>query len=100
MLEPVMDVEVVTPEDFMGDVIGRLNSKRGKIKDLAARAGAKVVRAEVPLSGMFGYSTDLRSSTQGRASYSMEFAKYDAVPASLAEELIAKSTGSSEKLAV
>ena len=100
MLEPVMDVEVVTPEDFMGDVIGRLNSKRGKIKDLADRAGAKVVRAEVPLSGMFGYSTDLRSSTQGRASYSMEFAKYDAVPASLAEELIAKSTGSSEKLAV
>jgi len=100
MLEPVMDVEVVTPEDFMGDVIGRLNSKRGKIKDLADRAGAKVVRAEVPLSGMFGYSTDLRSATQGRASYSMEFAKYDAVPASLAEELIAKSTGSSEKLAV
>ena len=100
MLEPIMDVEVVTPEEFMGDVIGRLNSKRGKIKDLADRAGAKVVRAEVPLSGMFGYSTDLRSATQGRASYSMEFAKYDAVPASLAEELIAKSTGSSEKLAV
>ena len=100
MLEPIMDVEVVTPEEFMGDVIGRLNSKRGKIKDLADRAGAKVVRAEVPLSGMFGYSTDLRSGTQGRASYSMEFAKYDSVPASLAEELIAKSTGSSEKLAV
>jgi len=100
MLEPVMDVEVVTPEEFMGDVIGRLNSKRGKIKDLADRAGAKVIKAEVPLSGMFGYSTDLRSATQGRASYSMEFAKYDAVPASLAEELIAKSTGSSEKLAV
>jgi len=100
MLEPVMDVEVVTPEDFMGDVIGRLNSKRGKIKDLADRAGAKVIRAEVPLSGMFGYSTDLRSGTQGRASYSMEFAKYDAVPASVAEELIAKSTGASEKLAV
>ena len=100
MLEPVMEVEVVTPEEFMGDVIGRLNSKRGKIKDLSDRAGAKVVRAEVPLSGMFGYSTDLRSATQGRASYSMEFAKYDAVPAQLAEELIAKSTGASEKLAV
>jgi len=100
MLEPVMDVEVVTPEEFMGDVIGRLNSKRGKIKDLADRAGAKVIRAEVPLSGMFGYSTDLRSSTQGRASYSMEFAKYDSVPVSVAEELIAKSTGASEKLAV
>ena len=100
MLEPVMDVEVVTPEEFMGDVIGRLNSKRGKIKDLADRAGAKVIRAEVPLSGMFGYSTDLRSATQGRASYSMEFAKYDSVPVLVAEELIAKSTGASEKLAV
>jgi elongation factor G len=100
MLEPIMDVEVVTPEEFMGDVIGKINSKRGKIKDLADRAGAKVVRAEVPLSGMFGYSTDLRSATQGRASYSMEFAKYDAVPASVAEELIAKSTGSGEKAAV
>ena len=100
MLEPVMDVEVVTPEEFMGDVIGKLNSKRGKIKDLADRAGAKVIRAEVPLSGMFGYSTDLRSATQGRASYSMEFSKYDAVPASVAEELIAKATGSSEKAVV
>jgi elongation factor G len=100
MLEPIMDVEVVTPEEFMGDVIGKINSKRGKIKDLADRAGAKVVRAEVPLSGMFGYSTDLRSATQGRASYSMEFAKYDAVPASVAEELIAKSTGSGEKASV
>jgi elongation factor G len=100
MLEPIMDVEVVTPEEFMGDVIGKINSKRGKIKDLTDRAGAKVVRAEVPLSGMFGYSTDLRSATQGRASYSMEFSKYDAVPASVAEELIARSTGSGEKAAV
>ena len=100
LLEPVMDVEVVTPEEFMGDVIGKLNSKRGKIKDLADRAGAKVIRSEVPLSGMFGYSTDLRSATQGRASYSMEFSKYDSVPASVAEELIAKSTGSSEKAVV
>jgi elongation factor G len=100
LLEPVMDVEVVTPEEFMGDVIGKLNSKRGKIKDLADRAGAKVIRSEVPLSGMFGYSTDLRSATQGRASYSMEFSKYDAVPASVAEELIAKSAGSSEKAVV
>ena len=100
MLEPVMDVEVVTPEEFMGDVIGKLNSKRGKIRDLADRAGAKVIKADVPLSGMFGYSTDLRSATQGRASYSMEFSKYDAVPASVAEELIAKSTGSGEKAAV
>jgi len=100
LLEPVMEVEVVTPEEFMGDVIGKLNSKRGRIKDLADRAGAKVIRAEVPLSGMFGYSTDLRSATQGRANYSMEFAKYDGVPAAIAEELIAKATGSKEKLAV
>jgi elongation factor G len=100
MLEPVMDVEVVTPEEFMGDVIGKLNSKRGKIKDLADRAGAKVIKADVPLSGMFGYSTDLRSATQGRASYSMEFSKYDAVPASVAEELIAKSSGSGAKAEV
>jgi len=96
-----MEVEVVTPEDFMGDVIGNLSSKRGKIKEMSDRAGAKVIRCEVPLSGMFGYSTDLRSATQGRANFSMEFAKYEAVPAALAEELIAKATGSkNEKLAV
>ncbi len=99
LLEPIMDVEVVTPEDFMGDVIGNLNSKRGKIKDLSERAGAKVIRAEVPLSGMFGYSTDLRSATQGRATYAMEFAKYEAIPNAIAEELIAKATGK-ERLAV
>jgi elongation factor G len=99
LLEPIMDVEVVTPEDFMGDVIGNLNSKRGKIKDLSDRAGAKVIKADVPLSGMFGYSTDLRSATQGRASYSMEFTKYESVPSAIAEELIAKATGK-EKLTV
>ncbi len=101
LLEPVMEVEVVTPEDFMGDVIGNLNSKRGKIKELGDRAGAKVIRAEVPLSGMFGYATDLRSATQGRANFSMEFSKYEAVPAALAEELVAKATGvQKEKIAV
>ena len=99
LIEPIMDVEVVTPEDFMGDVIGNLNSKRGKIKDLSERAGAKVIRSEVPLSGMFGYSTDLRSATQGRATYSMEFSKYEPIPSAIAEELIAKATGK-EKLAV
>jgi len=93
LLEPKMDVEVVTPEDFMGDVIGNLSSKRGNIKDISDRAGAKVIRAEVPLSGMFGYSTDLRSMSQGRANFSMEFAKYEAVPSVVAEELIAKATG-------
>ncbi len=96
-----MEVEVVTPEEFMGDVIGKLNSKRGKIKDLSDRSGAKVIRAEVPLSGMFGYSTDLRSATQGRANYTMEFSKYEAVPQQIAEELIAKISGADkEKLAV
>jgi elongation factor G len=99
LLEPVMDVEVVTPEEFMGDVIGNLNSKRGKVKELSDRAGAKVIRADVPLSGMFGYATDLRSATQGRANFSMEFAKYEAVPAMVAEELIAKAMGDN-KLAV
>jgi elongation factor G len=93
LMEPIMAVEVVTPEDFMGDVIGNLSSKRAKIKDLSDRAGAKVVKADVPLSGMFGYSTDLRSATQGRASYAMEFTKYESVPAAIAEELIAKATG-------
>jgi len=99
LLEPVMEVEVVTPEDFMGDVIGNLNSKRGKIKDLSDRSGAKVIRAEVPLSGMFGYSTDLRSATQGRATFTMEFSKYEQIPSAIAEELIAKAAGK-EKLAV
>ncbi|OGW24785.1 MAG: translation elongation factor G [Nitrospinae bacterium RIFCSPLOWO2_12_FULL_47_7] len=99
LLEPIMDVEVVTPDDFMGDVIGNLNGKRGKIKELTDRAGAKVIKAEVPLSGMFGYSTDLRSMSQGRASYSMEFVKYDVVPAMIAEEVIAKASGK-EKSAV
>ena len=93
LLEPIMDVEVVTPEEFMGDVIGNVNAKRGKIKQMTDRAGAKVIRAEVPLSGMFGYSTDLRSMSQGRANFSMEFAKYEAVPSVIAEELIAKATG-------
>ncbi|CCQ90305.1 Elongation factor G (EF-G) [Nitrospina gracilis 3/211] len=100
LLEPIMDVEVVTPEEFMGDVIGHLNSKRGKVKELGDRAGAKVVRCEVPLAGMFGYSTDLRSNTQGRANYSMEFLKYDVVPNAIAEELIAKSTGTSSEVTV
>ena len=99
LLEPVMEVEVVTPEDFMGDVIGNLNSKRGKIKDLGDRSGAKVIRADVPLSGMFGYSTDLRSATQGRATYSMEFSKYEQIPSAITEELISKAAGR-EKLAV
>jgi elongation factor G len=93
LLEPIMGVEVITPEEFMGDVIGNVNAKRGKIKEMTDRAGAKVIRAKVPLSGMFGYSTDLRSMSQGRANFTMEFAKYEAVPSMVAEELIAKATG-------
>jgi elongation factor G len=101
LLEPIMDVEVITPDDFMGDVIGNLSGKRGKIKELGDRAGAKIIKAEVPLSGMFGYSTDLRSMSQGRASYTMEFAKYDVVPSMIAEEVIAKAKGTGkEKSAV
>ena len=96
-----MSVEVVTPEEFMGDVIGGLNAKRGKVKELEDRAGAKVIKADVPLAGMFGYSTNLRSATQGRANFSMEFSKYKPVPSQVAEELIAKAGGTmSERVAV
>jgi elongation factor G len=91
ILEPVMKVEVTTPDDFMGDVIGNLNSKRGQIDGLDERGSSRVVRAHVPLAEMFGYATELRSMTQGRAAYSMEFSRYAEVPTSLANELIAKS---------
>jgi len=91
ILEPIMVVEVNTPEDFMGDVIGDLNSRRGQIQGMEMRAGAQVVRAFVPLAQMFGYATDLRSATQGRAVYSMEFDHYAPLPASLQEEMIAKA---------
>jgi elongation factor G len=85
LLEPVMRVEVVTPEEYMGDVMGDLNSRRGMVQGLDDAPAGKVVRAEVPLAEMFGYATDLRSATQGRATYSMEFAKYNEVPASIAD---------------
>ncbi len=91
VLEPIMSVEVTTPEDFMGDVIGDLNSRRGQIQGMEMRAGAQVVRANVPLSQMFGYATDLRSATQGRATYSMQFDHYAPMPASLQEEMVAKA---------
>jgi elongation factor G len=93
ILEPVMKVEVITPEDFMGDVIGDLNSRRGQIQAMDERSGARVVRALVPLSEMFGYVGDLRSRTQGRASYSMEFDSYAEVPGNVAKEIIAKVRG-------
>ena len=93
LLEPMMSVEVVTPEDFMGEVIGDLNSRRGQIQAMDERSGARVVKALVPLSEMFGYVGDLRSKTQGRASYSMQFDSYAEVPAAVSKEIIAKVRG-------
>ena len=87
LLEPIFAVEVVTPEDYMGDVMGDLNSRRGMIQGMEARSGAQVIRAHVPLSQMFGYATDLRSATQGRATYTMIFDHYSQVPASIAKEI-------------
>ena len=88
LLEPIMKVEVTTPEDYMGDVMGDLNSRRGMISGMEDAPAGKIVRADVPLAQMFGYATDLRSATQGRASYSMEFAKYQEVPAAIADGII------------
>jgi elongation factor G len=93
IMEPVMSVEVTTPEDFMGDVIGDLNSRRGQIQAMDERAGSRIVKATVPLSEMFGYVGDLRSKTQGRASYSMQFDSYAEVPANVAKEIVAKAHG-------
>jgi elongation factor G len=93
LLEPMMAVEVTTPEENMGDVIGDLNSRRGIIQAMEERHGARIVRALVPLSEMFGYVGDLRSKTQGRASYSMQFDSYAEVPQNVAKEIIAKATG-------
>jgi len=93
LLEPIMEVEVVVPEEYMGDVIGDLNSRRGRIVAMEARAGSQIIRASVPLAEMFGYATDLRSVTQGRATYTMQFARYEEIPAAIAEEIIAKVQG-------
>jgi elongation factor G len=93
LLEPVMSVEVVTPEEYMGDVIGDLNSRRGKIQEMTRRGTVQVVKAGVPLNEMFGYATDLRSKTQGRATYTMQFARYEEVPKQIAEKIIAKVKG-------
>jgi len=93
LLEPIMDVEVVVPEDFMGSVTGDLNSRRGRIMHTESRAGSYVIKAQVPLANMFGYSTDLRSQTQGRATFTMQFGHYEAVPKNIGEEIIAKSQG-------
>jgi elongation factor G len=91
ILEPVMKVDVTTPEDHMGDVIGNLNARRGHIDGIDEHGTSRVIGALVPLAEMFGYATELRSMTQGRATYSMEFSRYSEVPGSIANELIAKS---------
>ncbi len=93
LLEPVMKVEVVVPEEYMGDVIGDLNSRRGRVEGMEARSGAQVIRAMVPLAEMFGYATDLRSRTQGRGNYVMQFDHYSEVPKAIADEIIAKRQG-------
>jgi elongation factor G len=93
LLEPIMAVEVVLPEEYLGEVMGDLNSRRGRVSGMEARGGAQVVNAHVPLSSMFGYATDLRSSTQGRATYTMTFDHYDQVPKAIAEEIVSKTKG-------
>jgi len=92
LLEPMMKVEVVTPEDYMGDVVGDLNRRRGIILGMEDGPSGKVIDAEVPLSEMFGYATSLRSATQGRATYSMEFAKYSEAPSNIVDALIKKAS--------
>jgi len=100
LLEPVMSVELVVPEQFMGDVISHLNSRRAKINELTDRAGAKVIKALVPLGEMFGYATDIRSMTQGRGSFTMEFSKYSELPQAICEQIIAKAGMEKEPVAV
>jgi elongation factor G len=97
LLEPIMAVEVVVPEDFMGDVIGDISSRRGKVLGMDTRPAAQAIDARVPLAEMFGYATDLRSMTQGRATYTMQFSHYEPVPAAVAEGIIAKNDGSAKK---
>jgi elongation factor G len=92
LLEPIMKVEVVTPEDYMGDVMGDLNRRRGIVQGMEDAPAGKIIRAEVPLAEMFGYATDLRSATQGRATYSMEFAKYTEAPTSVADAVMKKAS--------
>ncbi len=93
LLEPVMSVEVITPEEYMGDVIGDLNSRRGKMQSMEKRGNAQVIKAHVPLAEMFGYATDLRSKTQGRATYTMQFSHYEEVPKNIAETIISRVRG-------
>jgi elongation factor G len=93
ILEPIMSVEVVTPEEYMGDVMGDLSARRGRVAGMEQRGNSQVVRAQVPLSEMFGYATDLRSRTQGRATYTMQFDSYQQTPASIQEEIVRRVRG-------
>ena len=93
LLEPIMQVEVVTPEEYMGDVIGDLSSRRGRVEGMEQRGSSQVIRSQVPLAEMFGYATDLRSRTQGRATFTMQFNSYQEVPESIAREIVARATG-------
>ena len=92
LLEPIMDVETVTPEEYMGDVMGDLNSRRGRIEAMEEKSGLRIIKSRVPLASMFGYATDLRSKSQGRANYSMEFGGYESVPTSIARDIIEKNS--------
>jgi elongation factor G len=93
LLEPIMAVEVVTPEDYLGDVIGDLSSRRGRVEGMDQNGNSQAIRALVPLADMFGYATDLRSRTQGRATYTMQFSNYAEVPDAISKEIVAKATG-------
>jgi elongation factor G len=93
LMEPIMAVEVVTPEEYMGEIIGDITSRRGRVQSMEARGNAQVITCKVPLSEMFGYSTDLRSLSQGRANYSMQFAAYEQAPKNVSEEVVAKAAG-------
>ena len=93
LLEPVMRIEVVVPEEYMGDIISDLNGRRGRVRSMEARGGTQIVNARVPLAEMFGYATDLRSRTQGRATYSMHFDRYEQVPPNVSEEVVARIQG-------
>ncbi|MBI5814129.1 MAG: elongation factor G [Nitrospinae bacterium] len=97
LLEPIMAVEVVTPDTYMGDIVGDLSSRRGRVQEMGERGNAKVIKANVPLAGMFGYATDVRSMSQGRATYTMQFSHYEEVPRQIAEEIVAKYNGKGGK---
>jgi elongation factor G len=100
VLEPIMDVEVVTPDEYMGDVMGDLSSRRGRIEGQEQKNNAMTIKVKVPLSEMFGYATDLRSITQGRANYSMQFSTYEKVPDALAQKIIEERIGAGKVRAV